>query len=299
VTLVAYGWLSGIQQTTEPWEISLVRRLAGTAAERKTATNLRKNSVIEGDRIFSVKIGSGVRIRVEKVVCDGHQPRSPIGVGSFAGSEVQHFLYRRTMMSARNACYLFFAMTLTLLGQGAASAAGPQILFQDDFATLDPSWGEPDSMVHVERNRLVVSPTEGRARAVINQAFAFDDMTAEVTIYNQSPDPTNSNGGLIFWAKDYNDYYVLWISGDGRVGVMRNLNGRWMQPVSVRASELVKRGPGQNQLRVVTQGNSATIFINGQQLLSFKAQAPQGSSFVGLFAEAPGTLEFGGLGISH
>ena len=69
-------------------------------------------------------------------------------------------------------------------------------------------------------------------------------------------------GGLIFWAKDYNDCYALVISADGKFAVGRKLVGRWINPIAKTGNPAVKTGIGQtNKLHIRTEGNLVTAFI--------------------------------------
>ena len=89
-------------------------------------------------------------------------------------------------------------------------------------------------------------------------------------------------GGLVFWAKDSNEYYVVLVSVGGWVGIERNTAGRFLMPVAWRESDAIKKGEGaENHIKVATKGNKATIFINGKEVISFTGQPPQGGSLVG------------------
>jgi hypothetical protein len=49
----------------------------------------------------------------------------------------------------------------------------------------------------------------------------------------------------------------------------------------------VKKGLGQpNEMRIVTKGRLATVYVNDTQVASFKGFPPDGGSMVGLFAES-------------
>jgi hypothetical protein len=66
------------------------------------------------------------------------------------------------------------------------------------------------------------------------------------------------------------------------------VNQRSLSPVPWRESASIKKGLGQtNELRVVTKGAQATVFINDTQVVSFNGQPPQGGGFIGMIAFSP------------
>ena len=158
---------------------------------------------------------------------------------------------------------------------------GKKVLFEDNFATLDPSWGEPSKFENVKGGKLIVQTDVNKTRRLLKKAYLFEDMDACVKVRLAKSDDPNQPGGLIFWGKDISSHYVLMVKADGRFQVGRYL-GRWLDAVSWRDEAAVKKGMGQvNELRVVTKGNQATAYINDKEVVSFKGQPPEGGSAVG------------------
>ncbi len=88
-------------------------------------------------------------------------------------------------------------------------------------------------------------------------------MDVRVNVSIAKSDNTSYSGGLVFWAIDYEDYYYLLVSGDGWFAVKHWTNSRVLDPVPWRQSAALKKGVGvSNQLRLVTKGNQATVYIN-------------------------------------
>lgn len=163
-----------------------------------------------------------------------------------------------------------------------------QILFQDNFATLDPAWGAPSSNLSVQNGKLILQPEINNSSTAKNQANLFEDIDARVRVSLAKSDNPSYGGGLIFWAKDASDYYYLLVTGEGWLSVNRWVNQRSSLPVQWRESAAIKKGIGQiNQLRVVTKGNQATVYINDTEVVTFKGQPPQGGSFIGVIAFSP------------
>lgn len=180
------------------------------------------------------------------------------------------------------------AIMVFSLAKNVLACKGTQVLLEDNFATLDPAWGEANANMNVGNGKLVIQPGINSSYVLINQANLFEDMDACVKVTQvKSDDPTYS-AGLVFWAKDSSDYYYLLVTGDGWFSVKRWVNQRSLSPVPWRESASIKKGLGQtNELRVVTKGAQAMVFINDTQVVSFNGQPPQGGSFIGMIAFSP------------
>ena len=171
------------------------------------------------------------------------------------------------------------------------SALGSEILYEDNFTSLDPGWGNSRGNFDVKDGKLTLKPALNSTRSLVYQGNVFDDaeITVEVTM---SAGDTNAPGGLVFWAKDYSNFYCLCIDASGDFKISRYVADRWLNPVSWTVNEAIKKGVGQvNRLRVVTNGRQATAFINDIQVAAFNGQPPQGGSCVGLSGSSPGNSQ--------
>jgi hypothetical protein len=176
---------------------------------------------------------------------------------------------------------LMMAMAVVLLAV-TASLAG-KVLFEDKFASLDPSWGAPGPMMDVKDGKLIVTPEKNTSQTILNQANVFpNDMEDSFAMtFVKSPAPSWGTG-LVFWAKDYNEYYAVLINAEGWFAVQRYVAGRYLLPVAWRESDAIKKGEGgENQIKVATKGNKATISINGKDVITLSGQPPEGGSLVG------------------
>ena len=107
-----------------------------------------------------------------------------------------------------------------------ASADAGEVLFEDDFESLDPAWGEPSEAVKVKDKKLVVQPPVGMSQTQLNQGFLFDDVELTGKVRLAQGDDPNQYAGLVFWAEDYDNYYAFTVTTDGRYGVIRRVKGR-------------------------------------------------------------------------
>lgn len=189
-------------------------------------------------------------------------------------------------MQRRTLAGLVLGVMLSLAAAGGWAAA---ILYEDKFSELDPGWGEANPIYGVKGGKLVLTPEAKTGYTLLNQAQFFpNDIDASVTVSLVKSDDPSFGAGLVFWAKDYTEYYTLLVNGDGWFAVNRYINGRFLLPVAWRQNPAVKKGLGvSNLVRIVTKGNQGTIFLNGQQILTFSGQPPQGGTLIGVRGSSP------------
>jgi hypothetical protein len=176
---------------------------------------------------------------------------------------------------------LMMAMAVVLLAV-TASLAG-KVLFEDKFTSLDPSWGAPGPVMDVKDGKLIVTPGTNTSQTILNQANVLpNDMEASFAMtFVKSPAPTWGSG-LVFWGKDYNEYYAVLVNAEGWFAVQRYVSGRYLLPVAWRESDVIKKGEGaENQIKVAIKANKATVTINGKDVISLSGQPPEGGSLIG------------------
>jgi uncharacterized protein len=178
---------------------------------------------------------------------------------------------------------------LSRLGQAAASppeSSTPRttqkILYEDDFSRLDPSWGIFGDILSVKDGKLVLKPAVNTNQSVLNLFNIFNDADIQVQVALASG-ASIVEGGLTFWAKDYTDFYCLFIDANGSFKISHFVAGRWLIPIEWTKSEAINRGVGKvNKLRVVTKGGQMTAFINDKQIVTMTGQPPLGGGCVGI-----------------
>jgi len=176
---------------------------------------------------------------------------------------------------------LMVAMAVVVLA-ATASLAG-KVLFEDKFTSLDPSWGAPGPIMDVKGGKLIITPEVNTSQTILNQGNVFpNDAEGSFTMtFVKAPAP-NWGSGLVFWAKDYNEYYAVLVNPEGWFAVQRYIAGRYLLPVAWRESDAIKKGEGaENQVKVVTKANQAKVFINGKEVVSFSGQPPEGGTLTG------------------
>lgn len=184
--------------------------------------------------------------------------------------------------------FVLAAWMTFVAGVEPLAAQEGEVLLEDDFQTLDPSLGVEDETLYLKDGVLNVEEAKGYYWRSFYESMIVDDVDVSVRV--RLPDfgaETDASIGLGFWAAGLNDFYVLMISDSGSYSVWRATSDGWYLPIPWRDTDAIKREPGDwNDLRVVTSGRRATIYINGKQLASFRGQPPADGSLVGFYIEA-------------
>ncbi|HZP19936.1 MAG TPA: hypothetical protein VFB16_06960 [Bauldia sp.] len=177
-----------------------------------------------------------------------------------------------------------------LAGIGAAQACeGDKVLFEDDFATLEPTWGAKSEEVDVAGNKLMLTPEANYTTWVPSTANLYEDIDfcADVSSV-KAVDPDHSYAGLVFWYADDDNFYAFEFAANGNASVWRRQRGKWLKQMNWQPAGALKQNDGAvNQLRVVTMGNEADFYINGSQFGSIKGVPPADGQQIGVIASSP------------
>jgi hypothetical protein len=194
---------------------------------------------------------------------------------------------------------LIMALALLLVAANATLAA--KVVFEDKFTSLDPAWGSPSAIMNIKDGKFVITPEKNTTQTILNQSNVIpNDMEASFSMTFIKATAPTWGSGLVFWAKDYDEYYAVLINAQGWFGVQRHVANRYLLPVAWRESDAIKKGEGaENQVKVVTKGNQGSVFINGKEVIAFNGQPPEGGSLIGFKAasgpEGANTVAFGDL----
>ena len=157
----------------------------------------------------------------------------------------------------------------------------------DELTPSDPGWGMPDANWTIRENKIRLTPLLGNGAILVNTAHHFKEAELSCEVVMSKGDDLDQLGGLIFWAKDYNDCYALVVSADGRYAIGHKLIGRWINPTAKTGSETVKTGPGQvNRLEIRTSEKTFTAFINDMPVATLNGDTPEGEWQIGLYGES-------------
>jgi hypothetical protein len=171
----------------------------------------------------------------------------------------------------------------------APACADGKVLFEDSFASHDPTWGPQDARLKISDGEAVLTPVPGTRAFRWNRLFVFDDVDAcaSVRLAKPTSDSTSSYAGLMFWVEDNRNYYQAVLAPNGYFTVARVVDGAVEDKRAVDWVKLdgVKTGAKEkNTLRVTAKGDQVTISVNGKQVADFKGEPPQGPSYIGMIA---------------
>lgn len=184
------------------------------------------------------------------------------------------------------AAALFLLASVTI---AAAACQGDIVLFQDRFDSLQPTWGQATDSFKVEDGKLVVAPAAANSLWVTNRASLYDDIDMCVSMTTVTGvEPEDAKAGLVFWSTDANNLYVFEFAPNGKASVWRRQRGKWLEQVDWKDAEGAATGDGgTNELRVVTKGNEAILYVNETEFARFTGSAPDNGGQIGVFAESP------------
>lgn len=173
----------------------------------------------------------------------------------------------------------------------AVSAAPPllaeQVVLSDPLTSWPLNFGAPTSIAAVSNGALhITAPPNGATWEMYN-GFTFTNMDASVTL--TANNATCNAAGLLFWVTGPSDFYDFALGSAGSFAVYHHVSTSptpWQAIVPYVSNASIKTGVGAvNTLRLVTKGNSLTLYINGQSVGSLGVMAPQGGGGVGIEGE--------------
>ena len=197
---------------------------------------------------------------------------------------------------------LFIAVLLAAslacsLGGGGA-ATDPNVLFQDDFSDTDSGWDQVDT------DAGTTDYSDGSYRILVNQAQydawanpgqSFDgDVIVEVDATKNSGTDDN-DFGVICHYQDVNNFYYFHITSDGYaiIGKVTDGDQSGLSSENYETTDAVHQGDLTNHIRGECVGNTLTLIVNGEQVLTTTDTDHTGGD-VGLMA---GTFETAGADI--
>jgi len=181
------------------------------------------------------------------------------------------------------------AASLVLAASPALACKGDKVLFSDDFKQVDSSWGFDSPDVTVEEGKVKVKPQPDISNLLVYKAILFGNADYCITVRtpNSLSDSDNTMAGPLFWAVDYDNYYMFMITPSGYAEITRKVKGKWIDVVEWRQDPNIKREPGsKNVLDVETNGDTITAYINDVKFASVKGQAPEGGGQIGMRAQS-------------
>ncbi len=191
-------------------------------------------------------------------------------------------------MSHRAVVFIF---CLSLLpSAGAFAECEGKVLMRSNFQSGDGKWPIVSTTwtdQAVTDGALTLRYRKDVASQLLYSGDVYDDVQICVKVkLVESVSAEKEYASVVFWAKDYSSYYVLWFDPSGAVGVLRKAGDRWFYPLPPQNHVAINKGVGQtNTLRVALHGNAADLYVNERRVGSITGQPVVGGSQVGLRAE--------------
>jgi hypothetical protein len=193
-------------------------------------------------------------------------------------------------MRRRTAAIVGLAAALMLsIIKPSFACHGDKVLLAADFTTLDASWGAQTGNFTTRDGAAIIKADNQRGYKALDNAFLFDDADICVTVTALDiGKPEASAAGLAFWALDYRNAYFLLLATNGYYKIARMMDGAWVNaPLDWTQSDAIVQGVNKpNTLRLTIKGQTLAIEINGKPGVTLRAQAPETSSLIGLYAES-------------
>ncbi len=174
-----------------------------------------------------------------------------------------------------------------------ASVSSGSVLFTDNFssqkASEDKGWSfeAGDNVDYTwSANKLTISVKKTQWLGWDTPDGTYDNFGVEI-----EAQPTSSGYaeyGIIFritGSGDTRSYYVFGVNTSGKYFLQKRVEGKWADPdpISATASQAIKPN-GKNTLRVLAQGATISLYVNGSLVKTVSDDSITGGGKVGVYA---------------
>jgi hypothetical protein len=178
---------------------------------------------------------------------------------------------------------IFFAVGVLPLFATIAFACDGQtgkVIFEDKFADDTGGWqfGEADGLLFKGPGAIAKTDASNNGYQVtaLNQTFT----ATQGDFCTEGPFPAdaakvNAGIGVVFWGKDYSNYWMANAFANGKVYLTKIANNQAFYIFDTQSTNVVKTGPTDvNSVRAVVKSGTITVIVNGQTVKSVRAQIP-------------------------
>jgi hypothetical protein len=139
--------------------------------------------------------------------------------------------------------------------------------FRDGFDDPNSGWTKVDTQqLHIAYQNsalhFTIDALDSTAWAVAGKNAGDFILDVDAT---QIEGPDDNHYGVIVRYADDKNFYRLDVSGDGFYSVSRYQDGTWVKPLLIdwTASAAINQGATTNHLRVIAEGSTLTLVVNG------------------------------------
>ena len=171
-----------------------------------------------------------------------------------------------------------FGSTLTVRAATCDGQKG-KVIFEDTFDDDSGGW-ESDSnakigggtyTAHLQPERVIFNELNGTFNA------SEADYCVEVVMPPPIAPDNPVHVGIIFWATDYGNFYLVNLRPDGRSLLYRRMDQKWTRIADLTDPSVKPDVGSVVAIRVHAAGNLITPSINGVDLKKIRAQMPSGT----------------------
>jgi Domain of Unknown Function (DUF1080) len=169
--------------------------------------------------------------------------------------------------------------------------------FEEPWTSTN-AWGGPNANIRVEKGGiLVLKPTT----LAMNLSNVYKNMDATIDVKIAATDANQATyTGLAFWGEDTDNYYTFTLWSNGKYGLARTIDNK---ASLIGTQKVVVTNPlgTWHTLRVTTEGDKVTCYMDGKQVVSYSGQHPVHSHIAAIAGNgSPSTdLSFKSLKVNY
>jgi hypothetical protein len=159
-------------------------------------------------------------------------------------------------------------------------------IFADSFADNTGGWSaDPDASFGKGLSMRLYAPNA--SWVYLNNTFnaTEGDYCVEGTVPTSPAANNFAYIGLVFLAKDYNNFFLLEVGSTGGIYFWRKVSGNWTQIGNLSRPSLAPKPGDVVTLRAVVKGSLVTVSLNGVDLQKVRVQVPSGLLQFGVFVQ--------------
>jgi hypothetical protein len=161
----------------------------------------------------------------------------------------------------------------TVVSLGTTDATSPDLIFGDDFSTVDTDWPlvskdgcesyckDGEYHISIDKSNWALWLYNTDAGKFSNSVIETDARFIEET-----DGPECTTYGLIFGCQDDDNLYRFLVSADGKYLVGKRQDAAWTVLQPWTTSEYIKQGSDSNHLKAVCVGSKIEVYDNGYRL---------------------------------
>jgi hypothetical protein len=163
----------------------------------------------------------------------------------------------------------------------ARAPAEPGLVFADDFREPHPDDGPATESRYVSEGKLHLKPAASQSLVRLYTEKLRRDAKLDLSVnLKQNAGPTRVPAGIVFWARDLQNYYSALMMSDGRAIISRKIDGKDEILAAISRPNAAAVGleePSQLLIRIIDA--KASFYLNDRLITSIDGEPPQEYKF--------------------